>query len=201
MGAPSASICSISPIWWRRQPGARRRLRRRGAARLSRAFQAGRRPRHRALPGGGECLRRRRPQRDPGRCGYRSRRLSLRRLRLCHPLPDAPGDPRSQGRAGPARAHRAPRHRLLPQFRPLAHALASADPGHHAGDASLPAPGTRRPISISARSAISCSSAPWPGIAIEQAIAIDSLGRASPIRSYRWANLCGEQGLFLLRRD
>ena len=39
------------------------------------------------------------------------------------------------------------------------------------------------------------------GIAIEQAIAIDSLGRASPIRSYRWANLCGEQGLFLLRRD
>ena len=32
-------------------------------------------------------------------------------------------------------------------------------------------------------------------------IAIDSLGRASPIRSYRWANLCGEQGLFLLRRD
>ena len=39
------------------------------------------------------------------------------------------------------------------------------------------------------------------GIAIEQAIAIDSLGRASPIRSYRWANLCGEQGLFLLSRD
>ena len=38
------------------------------------------------------------------------------------------------------------------------------------------------------------------GIAIEQAIAIDGQGRVAPIRSYRWANIFGEQGLFLLSR-
>jgi methionine biosynthesis protein MetW len=38
------------------------------------------------------------------------------------------------------------------------------------------------------------------GIAIEQAIAIDRPGRAAPIRSWRLANLTGEQGLFLLSR-
>jgi methionine biosynthesis protein MetW len=38
------------------------------------------------------------------------------------------------------------------------------------------------------------------GIAVERAIAIDRQGRASPIRSNRYANLCGEQGLFLLSR-
>jgi methionine biosynthesis protein MetW len=38
------------------------------------------------------------------------------------------------------------------------------------------------------------------GIAIERAIAIDGAGRAAPIRSYRIANLTGEQGLFLLSR-
>ena len=39
------------------------------------------------------------------------------------------------------------------------------------------------------------------GIGIERAIAIDSVGRAGPIRSWRLANLTGEQGLFLLRRS
>ena len=39
------------------------------------------------------------------------------------------------------------------------------------------------------------------GIGIERAIAIDTLGRAAPIRSWRLANLTGEQGLFLLRRS
>jgi methionine biosynthesis protein MetW len=38
------------------------------------------------------------------------------------------------------------------------------------------------------------------GILIERAIAIDSLGKAAPIRSWRLANLTGEQGLFLLSR-
>jgi hypothetical protein len=38
------------------------------------------------------------------------------------------------------------------------------------------------------------------GIAIERAIAIDGQGRVAPIRSYRWANIFGEQGLFLLSR-
>ena len=38
------------------------------------------------------------------------------------------------------------------------------------------------------------------GIVIERAIAIDGAGRAAPIRSYRIANLTGEQGLFLLSR-
>jgi methionine biosynthesis protein MetW len=38
------------------------------------------------------------------------------------------------------------------------------------------------------------------GIVIERAIAIDGAGRAAPIRSYRLANLTGEQGLFLLSR-
>jgi methionine biosynthesis protein MetW len=38
------------------------------------------------------------------------------------------------------------------------------------------------------------------GIAIERAIAIDRLGRSSAIRSYRHANLFGEQGLFQLSR-
>src|SRR5579871_2773889 len=38
------------------------------------------------------------------------------------------------------------------------------------------------------------------GIAIERAIAIDRLGRSSAIRSYRYANLFGEQGLFQLSR-
>ena len=37
-------------------------------------------------------------------------------------------------------------------------------------------------------------------IAIEQAIAIDGQGRVAPIHSYRWANIFGEQGLFLLSR-
>jgi methionine biosynthesis protein MetW len=37
-------------------------------------------------------------------------------------------------------------------------------------------------------------------IIIEQAIAIDRFGRAQAIRSYRLANLAGEQGLFLLSR-
>ena len=41
--------------------------------------------------------------------------------------PDPAGDARSQGRAGPAGAHRPARHRLVPQFRPLARALASGD--------------------------------------------------------------------------
>jgi methionine biosynthesis protein MetW len=38
------------------------------------------------------------------------------------------------------------------------------------------------------------------GIAIERAIAIDRLGGSSAIRSYRHANLFGEQGLFQLTR-
>ena len=38
------------------------------------------------------------------------------------------------------------------------------------------------------------------GIAVERAIAIDGHGHAAPIRSYRLANLTGEQGLFLLSR-
>jgi methionine biosynthesis protein MetW len=38
------------------------------------------------------------------------------------------------------------------------------------------------------------------GIGIERAIAIDALGHAAPIRSWRLANLTGEQGLFLLSR-
>ena len=38
------------------------------------------------------------------------------------------------------------------------------------------------------------------GIAIERAIAIDRLGQSSAIRSYRYANLFGEQGLFQLNR-
>ena len=38
------------------------------------------------------------------------------------------------------------------------------------------------------------------GIAIERAIAIDRLGQSSAIRSYRHANLFGEQGLFQLSR-
>ena len=38
------------------------------------------------------------------------------------------------------------------------------------------------------------------GIAIERAIAIDRLGQSSAIRSYRYANLFGEQGLFQLTR-
>jgi methionine biosynthesis protein MetW len=38
------------------------------------------------------------------------------------------------------------------------------------------------------------------GIVIEQALAIDRLGRTAPIHSYRRANLTGEQGLFLLSR-
>jgi methionine biosynthesis protein MetW len=38
------------------------------------------------------------------------------------------------------------------------------------------------------------------GIAIERAIAIDRLGGSSVIRSYRHANLFGEQGLFQLSR-
>lgn len=37
-------------------------------------------------------------------------------------------------------------------------------------------------------------------VTIERAIAIDAAGRPSPIRSARFANLFGEQGLFLLRR-
>jgi methionine biosynthesis protein MetW len=37
-------------------------------------------------------------------------------------------------------------------------------------------------------------------IVVERAIAIDAAGRPSPIRSARFANLFGEQGLFLLRR-
>jgi methionine biosynthesis protein MetW len=39
------------------------------------------------------------------------------------------------------------------------------------------------------------------GIAVERAIAIDAAGHAAPIRSYRLANLTGEQGLFLLSRQ
>ncbi len=39
------------------------------------------------------------------------------------------------------------------------------------------------------------------GIAIERAIAIDRLGQSSVIRSYRHANLFGEQGLFQLSRQ
>jgi methionine biosynthesis protein MetW len=38
------------------------------------------------------------------------------------------------------------------------------------------------------------------GIKIERAIAIDRAGHAAPIKSYRVANLTGEQGLFLLSR-
>ncbi len=52
----------------------------------------------------------------------------VRRLRLCGAEPDAAGDPRSQGRAAAAGAHRPPRHRVVPEFRPLAGALASACP-------------------------------------------------------------------------
>jgi methionine biosynthesis protein MetW len=37
-------------------------------------------------------------------------------------------------------------------------------------------------------------------VVVERAIAIDAAGRPSPIRSARFANLFGEQGLFLLRR-
>jgi len=39
------------------------------------------------------------------------------------------------------------------------------------------------------------------GIKIERAIAIDRAGRAAPIKSYRVANITGEQGLFLLSRQ
>ncbi|MGH7185245.1 MAG: methionine biosynthesis protein MetW [Pseudomonadota bacterium] len=39
------------------------------------------------------------------------------------------------------------------------------------------------------------------GVVVERAIAIDAAGRPSPIRSARFANLVGEQGLFLLRRS
>src|SRR5262249_34485974 len=38
------------------------------------------------------------------------------------------------------------------------------------------------------------------GSAVERAIANDAQGRAPPIRSNRYANLCGEHGLFLLSR-
>lgn len=38
------------------------------------------------------------------------------------------------------------------------------------------------------------------GVVVERAIAIDAAGRPSAIRSARFANLFGEQGLFLLRR-
>jgi methionine biosynthesis protein MetW len=38
------------------------------------------------------------------------------------------------------------------------------------------------------------------GVVVERAIAIDAAGRPSPIRSAKFANLFGEQGLFLLRR-
>ena len=46
----------------------------------------GRRPRHRAQPGGRQCLRRPGPVGHPGRRRHRSRRLSRRRLRLRHPV-------------------------------------------------------------------------------------------------------------------
>jgi len=38
-------------------------------------------------------------------------------------------------------------------------------------------------------------------VVVERAIAIDAAGRPSPIRSAKFANLFGEQGLFLLRRS
>ena len=69
-----------------------------------------------------------RPLGDPGRRRHRSRRLSRRRFRLRHPQPDDPGDPPPAPRAGAAPAHRPQGHRLVPEFRPLAHALAVCFP-------------------------------------------------------------------------
>ena len=81
-----------------------------------------------------------------------------RRLRLRGAEPDAAGDARSQGRAAAAGAHRPPRHRLVPEFRPLADALASADPRPHAGDRSAAGQLVRHArTSISAPSGISSS--------------------------------------------
>ena len=45
-----------------------------------------------------------------------------RRLRLRHPVADDPGDAPAARRAGAPAAHRPARHRLVPEFRPLARA-------------------------------------------------------------------------------
>ena len=78
--------------------------------------------------------------------------------------------------------------------------LAVAGP-HADAPALWPSPGTRRPTSISARSAISSRSAPTNGIRIERSVTLDRWGRPyrlNPVGAL--ANLLAEQGLFLLAR-
>ena len=59
-------------------------------------------------------------------------RLSRRRLRLRHPVADAAGDAPAARRARAHAAHRPPRHRVVPEFRPLAHPAADRARRPHA---------------------------------------------------------------------
>ena len=111
-----------------RVPRARRRLRRRGAAAPPGRRAQRRRARHRTLPARRQRLRRQGTVGDSGRRRHRSRRLSGRRFRLCHPVADVAGDAPAARRARTHAAHRPPRHRLLPEFRPLAHPRAGRLP-------------------------------------------------------------------------
>ena len=64
-----------------------------------------------------------------------------------------------------------------------------------------PTAGTTRPTSISARSSDFVGLCEELDVEIEKAIAIDDKGKAIRVLSHWLANLVGEQGLFLLRRQ
>ena len=184
-----------------RRARARRRLRRRRAAAASGNARR-RRPRHRTVARGRQRMRRQGPRRGAGRRRHRPRRLSRRRLRFRHPVADAAGDAAAARRARAHAAHRPPRHRVVPEFRPLeASACRSCFGGHMPRTDNLPYAWYETPnihfCSIKDFRQL-CHAV---GAKMEQAVALNAWGRQMRLKMPWWFwNLFGEQAVFLLSR-
>ena len=201
-GGARVDLLAVADMVDARRQGARRRLRRRRAAAASGRDARRRRPRHRAFARGRERMRRQGPGGDPGRRRHRPLGLSRRRLRLRHPVADAAGDaPAARGARAHA-AHRPPRHRVVPEFRPLAHPPADHVRRPHAAhrQSALCLVGIAQHPFLHA-SRISASSAKSTGAKMEKAVALNAWGRALRFNAPWWFwNLLGEQAVFLLSR-
>ena len=142
-----------------RQPCAGRRLRRRRSPAIARGRKRRRRTRRRDFSTWRQRLRREGIIGDSGRRRHRSQRLSRRRLRLRHPVANAPSDaPAAQG-ARQYVADWTARDRVISKLRPLARAHPIADDRAHADHVQpFRIPGTTRRIFTFARSEISSNS-------------------------------------------
>ena len=181
---------------------ARRRLRRRRAAAAAAETRGVDGRGIEISPAKASTMRRHGTVGDPGRRRHRSRRLSGRRVRLRHPVADAAGD--------------APAALVLEQMLRIGrHAIVSfPNFGHWRVRAQLmfngrmpvtrqsaATPGTRRPTSISARSATSSNlCARWTRRWSAPSRSTPAAGRCAVNAPWWFWNMFGEQAVFLLRR-